>query len=91
MAQHLVEVFTAGCPLCDKTVKLVRDIASDDCNVQIWDLRSEFITQEGREKLTRYGVHRVPAVVIDGTLADCCYPQQPISREALLAAGISQR
>lgn len=90
MAKRLVEVFAAGCPLCDKTVKLVRELACDSCEVQVWDLRKDHITDAGREKLFHYGIHRVPTVIVNGKLADCCQIQQPITREALIAAGIGQ-
>lgn len=90
MSKRLVEVFTSGCPLCDKTVKLVRELACQDCEVQIYDLREGCVTNECREKATQYGINRVPAVVVDGKLADCCFNQQPVSRKALMAAGIGQ-
>lgn len=39
MSKRLVEVFTAGCPLCDQTVKLVRELACSNCEVQVYDLK----------------------------------------------------
>ncbi|MBF2072298.1 MAG: thioredoxin family protein [Synechococcales cyanobacterium C42_A2020_086] len=90
MTKRLVEVFTAGCPLCDETVSLVRELARDNCEIQVWDLREGCATNECREKANQYGIHRVPAVVVNGKLAECCQNQQPISREALLTAGIGQ-
>ncbi|RZM79086.1 thioredoxin family protein [Leptolyngbya iicbica] len=90
MSKRIVEVFTAGCPLCDETVKLVRELACSNCQVQVWDLRTESATDEGLEKAAQYEIHRVPAVVVNGQLAKCCQNQQPISREQLLAAGIGQ-
>jgi len=90
MAKRLIEVFTAGCPLCDETVKLVRELACNNCEVQIYDLRSGCTTNECREKVAQYNIHRVPAVVVNGQLAGCCQNQQPVSREALVAAGIGQ-
>ncbi|MGB7441524.1 MAG: thioredoxin family protein [Coleofasciculaceae cyanobacterium] len=89
MAKRLVEVFVTGCPLCDGTVKLVRELACPNCEVKIYDLHEG--DAQGREKTTQYGIHRVPAVVVDGKLAECCQNQQPVSREALLAAGVGQR
>jgi glutaredoxin len=89
-AKRFVEVFTAGCPLCDDAVKLVQSIAGDRCEVQVWDLREGFDTNECREKVQQYGIQRVPAIVVDGKLAQCCSNQQPITREALEAAGIGQ-
>ena len=90
MAKRLVEVFTAGCPLCDETVKLVRELACDNCEVQVYDLREGCATNSCREKAAEYGIHRLPAVVVEGQLAECCSDQQPVSREALIAAGIGQ-
>jgi hypothetical protein len=90
MAKRFVEVFTAGCPLCDETVKLVRSLACETCEIQVWDLREGGATPEGLEKANQYGIHRVPAVVVNGKLAECCQNQQPISRDALVAAGIGQ-
>lgn len=91
MTNRLVEVFTAGCPLCDETVKLVRELACQSCDIQIYDMRKGCATNECREKASHYGIHRVPAVVVDGKLTECCQNQQPVSREALVAAGIGQR
>ncbi len=90
MTQRSVEVFTAGCPLCDETVKMVQELACDSCDIQVQDLREGRITDESREKLNQYGIRRVPAVVVDGRLADCCQTQQSVSREALIVAGIGQ-
>ena len=88
MTKRLVEVFIAGCPLCDETVKLVKELACSNCEVKIYDLHRE--NAAGKEKRTQYGIHRVPAVVVDGKLAECCSSQQPVSRQMLVAAGIGQ-
>lgn len=90
MEKRIVEVFTAGCSLCDEAVKLVRELACTNCKVQVYDLREGCTTNECREKANQYGINRVPAVVVDGKLAECCSNQQPVSREALVAAGIGQ-
>lgn len=90
MVKRLVEVFIAGCPLCDETVKLVRELACQNCKVQIYDLRQGCVTNECHEKANQYGIHRVPAVVVDGKLAECCQNQQLVSRKALIATGIGQ-
>ena len=80
-----VEVFTAGCPLCDPAVQLVQEMACPDCEVTIYDLR-----ESGAEKAKGYGLTAVPAVVVDGQLAACCERSGP-NREQLTAAGIGQR
>ena len=84
-----VEVFTAGCPICEETVRLVNSMACPSCEVQIYDLREGCATNECREKATRYGVTAVPSVAVDGVLLDCCR-RGPIDAAVLRAAGIGQ-
>jgi glutaredoxin len=88
MTKRLVEVFVAGCPLCDETVKLVQELACSSCEVKIYDLHQQSAAE--KEKIKQYGIHRVPAVVVNGKLAECCSSQQLVSREMLVAAGIGQ-
>lgn len=90
MSKNLVEVFTAGCPLCDETVKLVRDLACSNCEVKVYDLREGCATDDCLEKKAQYGIHRIPAVVVNGQLAECCQNQKPVSSEMLIAAGIGK-
>lgn len=88
-AKRLVEVFTAGCPICDDTVKLVKSLVCPSCELQIYDLREGCATNECREKAKRYGINAVPAVAVNGVLLDCCR-REPITADRLLAAGIGQ-
>ena len=88
-AKRLVEVFTAGCPICVGTVSLVKSLACPSCDVQVYDLREGCTTNECREKATRYSVTAVPAVVVNGTLLDCCR-RGAIDTAVLRAAGIGQ-
>jgi hypothetical protein len=55
----------------------------------MYDLREGCVTNECREKATRYGVTAVPAIAVDGALLGCCQ-QAPITAETLRAAGIGQ-
>jgi len=71
-AKRVVEVFTAGCPVCDETVKQVKEAACGDCEVIIYDLNVGCQTNICRDKAKEYGVKSVPAVAIDGQLATCC-------------------
>lgn len=93
-----VEVFTAGCPLCEPAVRLVQEMACPDCEVTIHDLReAEPSTPDGgsaaisAERARAYGVTTIPAVVVDGRLLSCCQQQSGPRREDLAAAGIGQR
>ncbi len=78
-----VEVFSAGCGVCDETVALVRSLACGSCDVVVHDMQQP----EAAAKAKRYGVHSVPAVVVDGKLAECCAGRGP-EEHALRAAGI---
>ncbi len=78
-----VEVFSAGCGVCDETVVLVRSLACGSCDVVVHDMHLPEVAATAK----RYGVHSVPAVVVDGKLADCCSGRGP-EEHALRAAEI---
>ncbi len=80
-----VEVFSAGCGVCEETVSLVRRIACDSCDVSVLDMRDDQVA----ERAKRLGIRAVPAVVIDGELAACCEGSGP-TESALRAAGVGQ-
>ena len=82
-----VEVFTSGCPLCEPVVELVKKTACPSCEVVIYDLNAGCDTNECRDKAKQYGVTRVPAVVVNGTILDCC-KTGTVSEKELRAAGI---
>lgn len=80
-----VEVFTAGCPLCDDVVETVRRIACDSCDVQVVSLQEE----SGARRAETVGVQSVPAVAVNGRLAACCQDRS-VDEEQLRDAGIGQ-
>ncbi|MEW6522056.1 MAG: thioredoxin family protein [Bacillota bacterium] len=90
MVKRKVEVFSAGCPVCRDAVKLVQELACEQWEVVVYDLSCGCASNEGPGKAAAYGIARVPAVVIDGKLVQCCQSQEPVSRELLLAAGVGR-
>jgi glutaredoxin len=80
-----IEVFSAGCPACEETVQLVNRIACPSCEVRVLDMKDAVVAKRAKG----LGVRSVPAVVIDGKLADCCAGRGP-QESALRAAGIGQ-
>lgn len=81
--RRTIEVFTAGCQACAETIALVKQIACSSCDVQILDMHEKTTA----EKAMRYGIRSVPAVVIDGKLADCC-AGRGVQEASLRAAGV---
>lgn len=80
-----VEVFTAGCPVCDQTVQMVQRIACDSCEVEVLDLSDEQAARRAEE----LGIRSVPAIAINGELASCC-AGRGVDEETLLNAGIGR-
>lgn len=63
-----LEVYTAGCPLCDDALALVRAVAGDAQEVTVRNLNEP--TEAARAR--SLGIRAVPAVILDGELLDCC-------------------
>ncbi len=63
-----VEIFSAGCPVCEDAIQRVTEIACPSCEVEVLDMNDP-LTAKAAEA---YGVQRVPAVAVDGKLAPCC-------------------
>jgi glutaredoxin len=78
-----VEIFSAGCPLCRDAVELVRRIGCPSCEVKVLDMKDPAVAARAKE----LGIRSVPAVIVDGRLADCCAGRGP-EEETLRAAGI---
>jgi len=80
-----IEVFSAGCPACEETIELVNRVACPSCEVSVLDMRDPNVASRAKS----LGIRSVPAVVIDGQLADCCAGRGP-DEAVLRAAGLGQ-
>lgn len=80
-----IEIFSAGCSVCDETIELVNHLACPSCEVTILDMHEAEIARRAKD----LGIRSVPAVVIDGKLADCCAGRGP-DEATLRAAGLGQ-
>lgn len=80
-----IEVFSAGCPACQGTIDLVNSVACPSCEVTVLDMTDVNVAARARS----LGIRSVPAVVIDGKLADCCMGQGP-DETTLRVAGLGQ-
>lgn len=78
-----VEIFSAGCPACESTINLVNDVACDNCEITVLDMNDSEVSKRAKD----LGIARVPAVVVNGKLVDCCQVKGA-TVEGLKAAGI---
>jgi glutaredoxin 3 len=79
-----IEIFSAGCPVCAEAIELVRSIADPSCEIEVLDMHQDEVASKAKE----YGVRSVPAVAIDGKLADCC-AGGGIEESSLRAGGVN--
>ena len=86
MTSRRVEVFTAGCPVCEEAVQLVRGLICESCDLQVFDMK----TTVGQAKAKQYGVERLPTVVVSGRIADCC-SQGSVDAKSLRNLGVGSR
>ena len=82
-AKRKIEVFSAGCPVCADTIALVNSVACPSCEISILDMNDKSVAAHAKS----LGIRSVPAVVIDGKLADCCAGRGP-DITTLRAAGL---
>jgi len=82
-SKRKIEIFTAGCPVCEEAIQTVNSIACPSCDVQVLDMFQDDVAQRAKE----YGVRSVPAIVINGKLADCC-AGRGVDEATLRAAGL---
>jgi glutaredoxin len=84
-ATRKIEIFSAGCPACTSAIELVNRIACESCEVSVLDMGDS----EVAARAERLGIRSVPAIVIDGDLADCC-AGRGVDEASLRAAGLGQ-
>ncbi len=79
-----VEIFSAGCAICEEAVSVVNRLVCASCEVTLLDMKKPDVAKRAKS----LNIGSVPAVVIDGRLADCC--GQGINEESLKSAGLGQ-
>lgn len=78
-----IEIFSAGCPACDEAVETVRRISCASCETEVLDMHQPEVAARAEQ----LGISRVPAIVIDGKLAECCAAGE-VDEQVLQAAGV---
>jgi plasmid rolling circle replication initiator protein Rep len=84
-AKRKIEIFSAGCSICNEVVEMVKKTACASCEVSVLDMHKPEVS----ERAKKLGIKSLPAVVIDGELADCCRGRGP-DLETLKACGLGK-
>ena len=80
-----IEIFSAGCPVCQDTISLVNHMACTSCEISVLDMHDK----EVATRATELGIRSLPAVVVNGELAACCVGRG-VDESTLHAAVIGQ-
>jgi hypothetical protein len=81
-----IELFSAGCPVCVSGEALVHEVAGDDQQVVIRDLRTD---EAAARLVAERGIKAVPAAVVDVRPLGCC-SNAGADRDELVAAGVGR-
>ncbi|HLG16963.1 MAG TPA: thioredoxin family protein [Blastocatellia bacterium] len=81
-----IEIFSAGCAVCEKTIELVKKLACKSCDIAVLDMRQKRVATKAK----KYGVQSLPAIAINGKLAGCC-AGRGVDENVLRTAGIGVR
>ena len=81
--QRQIEIYSAGCTVCEEVVQMVKELACPCCDITIKDMKCTTVAAEAKQ----LGIRPVPAVVVEGQLADCCSTGGP-NAKMLNAGGI---
>lgn len=84
-AKRKIEIFSAGCPACEDTIKLVNSIACPSCEISVLDMKDPTVASRAK----KLGVRSVPAVAVNGELTGCCAGRGP-ETGSLRSAGVGQ-
>lgn len=84
--KRTVEIFSAGCKTCQRTIDQVRKQIDPRHDLVVHDMHND---KGAADKAEALGIHTVPAVVVDGSLLACCKNTGPSLGE-LQAAGVAK-
>ena len=80
-----IEIFSAGCAACEDTIAEIRARACPSCELVVLDMTDAGVAARAKD----LGIRSVPAVAIDGKLADCCAGRGP-DLSVLESVGLGQ-
>jgi len=83
--QRKIEIFSAGCAVCENVIEQIKAQACASCDIQVLDMKSTDVARRANE----LGINSIPAVAIDGKVADCC-TNRGVNLDVLAGAGLGQ-
>lgn len=84
-ATRKIEIFSAGCGVCEDAIARVKARACPSCDIVVLDMNDSVVAARASD----LGVASLPAVAIDGALAGCCAGRGP-DLDVLEAAGLGR-
>ncbi len=81
-----IEIFSADCPLCEDVIRQVKEASCPSCDIEVLDIKESSI----QKRAALLGIKSVPAVVINGKLADCC-ASRGVDLDVLRSAGLGRQ
>lgn len=72
---HLIEIFSANCPLCKHITDDIEIGKCEGCNQIIYDVNN--MTEETKVKMRDHGIKAVPTIIIDGNIKVAGIPDFP--------------
>ena len=61
---HIIEIFSASCPLCDTVIRDIEKGKCPKCTHIVYDVSKR--TDEIKQKMEKYGIQGVPTTIMDG-------------------------
>ena len=88
MDKRQIEVFTAGCSICQPTVEKVKSMMCGYCELVVYNV-ADPAQKSALTKAQTYGINSLPAVAVNGKLLPCCQGRGVLETE-LRKAGVGQ-
>jgi len=80
-----IEIFSAGCNICQTAVEQIRKEACASCDIEVLEMSKPDVERRAQD----LGIASLPAVVIDGQVADCC-TSRGVNLDVLRKAGLGR-
>jgi hypothetical protein len=85
VTKHQVDIYSAGCTVCEEAISLVKQVAGGNSDVTVHRMQDI----ETARCAKAFGITSLPAVVIDGKLAACC-AGRGVDEAVLRVAGLGK-